>query len=178
MEVPLTICDVCGQTFKSIGMLNRHKNKKIPCVKTEKLPTPILITNNDKMPDYANMKIDRVVNFCNTFKPEGVDMDLVYKAANYKGTGDDLTTEVYAGIERRIIPAIYGDPNNPQNHTILMVGDIIMCNGLNGWLCTDQIDEVMLQIREKVIVPMVAKIVERNIMMNNLESIRSIRNAK
>jgi hypothetical protein len=87
MKVPTTTSDVCDQTFKSAAMLNRHKNKKMQCVKKQIQPT----INNDKPPDYATMKIDCVVNFCNIIKPEGVDMDLVYKAANYKKTNDYLT---------------------------------------------------------------------------------------
>jgi hypothetical protein len=91
--------------------------------------------------------------------------DTIFKAMNYKGDFSDITQEVYLKIEGDIISAVFADPKCPHNHTVVMNDDVVMCNGLNGWVCSKEIDEFLLRLR-KTIWMIFAEIV-RDICHNN-----------
>jgi hypothetical protein len=104
--------------------------------------------NNNFNPVGTNIKTDKVIKFCNAFKPEGIDMDAVIDAINYHKKYEDMTQDEYLEMEGRAIQAIWGDPNTPQNHTILAYEEMFMCNGLNGWICSNDKETLITKLRE------------------------------
>jgi hypothetical protein len=108
------------------------------------------INNAINMINYNNCKIDKFIDFSNAFKPRDIIIDTIFNAINYNGNFNDITQDMYLEMERNMILAIYADIKCPHNHTIIMFDDMFMCNGLNGWICSNEIDKFILRLRKTI----------------------------